>query len=199
MDALTVEASLFSYRFVEALTWAAWEHQGQFRKGTTTPYISHPLAVAGLVMEHGGSEDETIAALFHDVAEDRGGKMKIDQIRIRFGTTVADIVASCSDDLPAPGQSKAPWELRKKNYLRHLATTTPSAQLVSLADKVHNLRTIVTGCRHEGETFWDRFNAKKEGTLWYYKSLVVVFDNAKVPGELAEELRRTLAALERLV
>ena len=104
-------------RFEVALTYAAWAHAGHLRKGTTIPYISHPLAVAALVMESGGDEDEIIAALLHDTAEDAGGEGRLADIRVRFGERVADIVDGCSDAYGQAGSGveKPDWLVRKKN------------------------------------------------------------------------------------
>jgi (p)ppGpp synthase/HD superfamily hydrolase len=119
-------------RFEQALQFAAATHLTQVRKGTEIPYIGHLLGVCALVIEDGGSEDEAIAALLHDAAEDQGGQRMLDQIRERFGDTVADIVEACSDTFASP---KPPWKDRKKASLKHLASTdNKSALRVSLAE-----------------------------------------------------------------
>ena len=110
------------------------------RKGSQTPYIAHPLGVASLVLEDGGDEDEAIAALLHDAPEDQGGLETLEQIRIRFGERVASIVDGCTDTYETP---KPPWRRRKDDYLAHLPTASPSVWRVSLADKLHNARTIL--------------------------------------------------------
>ena len=60
-------------RFAEAVEFATVMHDGQVRKGSGVPYISHPLAVAAIALQHGADEDQAIAALLHDVPEDCGG------------------------------------------------------------------------------------------------------------------------------
>lgn len=62
--------SHISPRFHDALHYASRLHAADMRKGTEIPYVSHLLAVCGLVLEHGGTEDEAIAALLHDAIED---------------------------------------------------------------------------------------------------------------------------------
>lgn len=86
-----------SPRFEEALIFATRLHANQVRKGTTIPYIAHLLAVAGIVLEYGATEDEATAALLHDAVEDQGGAAIRDEIRRRFGDTVVDIVNGCTD------------------------------------------------------------------------------------------------------
>jgi HD domain-containing protein len=89
-------------------------HGGQVRKGTSTPYIAHLLAVAATVLEYDGSEDMAIAALLHDAVEDQGGAARLADIHNRFGNHVADIVHACSDSVAdtAGGQPKEDWANR---------------------------------------------------------------------------------------
>ena len=90
---------LLSSRFTSALAYAAELHQEQERKVSGVPYVAHLLRVAGIVLEYGGNEDEAIAALLHDAVEDQGGMPVLDEIRRRFGDTVAETVLGCSDAL----------------------------------------------------------------------------------------------------
>lgn len=180
-------------RFEQALTFAARAHADHRRKGTGIPYVAHLLAVASLVLEHGGNETEAIAALLHDAVED--GKATLDVVRARFGPEVARIVAGCSDTDVFP---KPPWKERKLSYIAHLAAADPSVRLVAAADKLHNARAILSDYRQVGERLWGRFNAGKEETLWYYGDLVRVLREA---GEspLVEELARTVEEIRRIV
>jgi len=141
-----------SKRFEDALVYATRLHASQTRKGTDIPYVSHLLAVASLVIEAGGTEDEAIAALLHDGPEDQGGLPTLKEIRDRFGVPVGKIVAACSDTFE---QEKPAWHQRKQDYLDHLADATASVRLVSCADKLHNARTILADYRRYGETLWD--------------------------------------------
>jgi (p)ppGpp synthase/HD superfamily hydrolase len=159
-------------RFGQALLYAFQLHQQQQRKGSQTPYIAHLLGVASLVLEDGGTEDEAIAALLHDAAEDQGGKTTLEQIRWRFGEHVANIVDGCTDTYETP---KPPWRPRKDDYLTHLRTASPSVWRVSLADKLHNARSILVDLRSQGRQVWQRFNGGEAGSLWYYRNLVQIF------------------------
>ncbi len=183
-----------SGRFEEALAFAARLHAGQVRKGTQVPYISHLLAVASIVLQHGASEDEAIAALLHDAAEDQGGQATLDQIRARFGEVVAEIVAGCTDAWQTP---KPPWRERKQAYLAHLGQASASVRLVSAADKLHNARTILSDYWALGESLWSRFSGGKDGTLWYYRALVDVL-RAGGPHVLVEELDQVVSEIELL-
>ena len=181
----------YGEKFERALPYAAWLHRDQVRKGTSTPYITHLLAVASIVGENGGAEDEVVAALLHDAPEDQGGEARLGEIRARFGDGVAEIVDGCTDTYETP---KPPWRERKERYLAHLADASGSVRLVSSADKLHNARTVLSDYRLLGEDLWTRFNGKKEGTLWYYRAVVGTLQG---DGPIVEELDRVVTELER--
>lgn len=176
-----------SARYDEALTYAAEIHRTQSRKGSGIPYLTHLMAVSGLVLESGGSEDEAIAGLLHDALEDQPDKTSYEDIEARFGAEVARIVRACSDTEEDP---KPPWRERKEAYLRHLATTDDAVLRVSRSDKLHNARAIVTDLRDIGPALWGRFNAGCDGQLWYYARLAAIFTE-RAPGPHADELAET--------
>ncbi|OQY35577.1 MAG: phosphohydrolase [Anaerolineaceae bacterium 4572_5.1] len=163
---------MLTTRFEEALTYAFQLHNGQIRKISGVPYITHLLSVAALVLEAGGDEDETIAALLHDAVEDQGGHQTLSEVQRRFGKRVAEIVDGCTDAYVFP---KPPWKDRKVAYLEHLREATSSVRLVSLADKLHNARCLYQSLQIKGEGIWEVFNGGKDGTLWYYRTLVEIF------------------------
>src|SRR5215831_344251 len=138
-----------SARFSEALVWAANLHRDQVRKGPERiPYIGHLLAVAAIVIEFGGTEDEAIAALLHDAVEDQGGAPTLAMIRHLFGHAVAEIVSGCTDTDQHP---KPAWQSRKDQYIAHLAGAPSSVLLVAAADKLANARSVITDLRKVGE------------------------------------------------
>lgn len=186
-------------RFIEALNWAVINTLAEPRKASMVPGPSHPLAVASLVMDYGGIEDEVVAALLHDEAEDRGGREVLARIANRFGDKVAQIVEECSDDLPAPGERKRDWQVRKDEHLSKLPAACPSTHLVYLADKVHNMRSLVLEYKRNGEAVWKRFNGGKAGTLWYYRELIKIFRQSAAPRELLAELEKSYHELDSLV
>lgn len=157
-------------RFAEAVAYASQVHASQVRKGTDIPYVSHLLAVAGLVLEAGGEEDLAIAGLLHDAAEDHGGEARLADIEARFGARVAGIVRDCSDSLESEGDAKADWETRKREHLAHLPGVDDDTLLVWMADKTHNARSIVTDLRIEGAAAMTRFKATPDRVLWYYRA-----------------------------
>jgi (p)ppGpp synthase/HD superfamily hydrolase len=186
---------MLSDRFTQALILATDLHAHQTRKGVKIPYIAHLLAVASIVLEYGGSEDEAIAALLHDAIEDCGGDRIRQQIRHQFGDNVTAIVDGCSDTDLTP---KPPWKARKEAYIDHLKTAPPSVRLVSMADKLHNSRSLLSDYRQVGEALWARFTGHKEGTLWYYRSIVTTLRQVE-SHPLVGEIDRVVTELESLV
>jgi (p)ppGpp synthase/HD superfamily hydrolase len=179
-------------RFEQALLFATRKHDGQIRKGTPAPYISHLMGVAALVLEAGGDEDLAIAGLLHDVVEDCGGAPMLKEVRHRFGKRVAHVVDGCTDTDVFP---KPPWRERKESYIEHLRTADADVRLVSAADKLHNARHILADYYEVGEPIWERFQGKREGTLWYYRALLTEFQR-KQPNRLVNELERVVNELE---
>jgi len=185
---------MLTTRFEEALVFAFNLHKDQSRKSIPVPYFAHLMGVASLVLEAGGDEETAIAALLHDAVEDRGGIPTLDEIRRRFGDRVADIVDHCSDAYSKP---KPPWRGRKEKYLAKLHLASSEARLVSLADKLYNVRTICDSLRLQGEAVWSRFNGGKEGSLWYYRALL---DEYRKTGAdlVTEAYARAVEEMERL-
>jgi (p)ppGpp synthase/HD superfamily hydrolase len=178
-----------------AFRYAAEKHTGQTRKQTAVPYLSHLMAVSSLVLEAGGDEDMAIAALLHDVVEDCGGMPRLREVRKQFGTRVAKIVEGCTDSF---GDPKPEWMERKKGYLREVKDADAETRLVSAADKLHNVRTILADYRQDGESIWKRFSGKKEGTLWYYRALSDEYQRRN-PNRITRELEIAVGELERAV
>ena len=179
-------------RFSDALAFAADLHGGQKRKVSGVPYLAHLLGVAAIVLEHGGTEDEAIAALLHDAVEDRGGPAVREEIRRRFGDRVAGIVDGCSDTDQTP---KPPWEDRKKAHLDRLRHAGPSTRLVVAADKLHNARALLRQYHIEGEALWVQFRGGRKGTMWYFRQIVELLKEL-ADSPLAEELESAVADLE---
>jgi GTP pyrophosphokinase len=179
-------------RFHRAFVFAAKKHAGQTRKASTIPYLAHLMGVTALTLEFGGDEDMAIAALLHDVVEDCGGMPMLKEVRRRFGSRVARIVEGCTDSFTEP---KLPWRERKETYLRHLKRADEDTRIVSAADKLNNVRSILSDYRNIGESIWERFNGGRDGTLWYYRSLVDEFLQRK-PNRLIRELELSVRELE---
>jgi hypothetical protein len=185
---------IFSRRFISALGFAARIHARQIRKRTERPYIGHLLGVASIVIEYGGDEDMTIAALLHDAVEDQGGLPRLREIRKKFGKRVAHIVDGCTDSYAEP---KPPWLDRKRDYIARVAGEDHEVRLVSAADKLSNARETLHELRLHGDSVFERFAGKKIGTMWYYRELISAFRHAG-SNPLVDELDRVVTELESL-
>jgi (p)ppGpp synthase/HD superfamily hydrolase len=184
-----------SQRFHDALSYASTLHASQARKATTIPYVAHLLAVAAIVMEAGGDEDEAIAALLHDGPEDQGGEETLEEIRRRFGDRIANIVAECSDTFEDP---KPEWELRKAAYRARLGSADKSSLLVSASDKLHNARATLRDLRLHGASVWDRFSATREQTLENYRSLIEAYERGETDDRRTDVVRELREVIDQM-
>src|SRR3954451_13404934 len=191
-------AGMLTERFEAALSYALEAHGEQLRKGTLVPYAAHLLGVVSLVLEAGGNEDEAIAGLLHDVAEDVGMDL-LSTIRDRFGDAVADAVLECSAEEKSTGLG---WRERKERYIDGLAVASTMALRVSLADKVYNARAILADFRQIGDELWTRFNAGgADDVLWYYSQLEHAYARRaeELDPRLVDELGRSIGQLRLLL
>lgn len=194
----SLQESFLTGRFVSALQFAHDVHRSQIRKDTTIPYVSHLLSVAGLVLESGGDEDLAIAGLLHDAVEDAeeiSGEEMSDRIRSKFGDRVANIVDGCSDAKSSAGGSKPPWRSRKEAYIKHLRSASDDVLRVSIADKVHNARSIATDQDRFGAELWKRFSSTSEESRWYYTSLRDIYKERISDSYLIKELDIAIARI----
>ena len=178
-----------------ALALAVQAHEGQVRKSTNIPYISHPMAVASIALEFGATEDQAIAALLHDAIED-GGRKYEEVILEKFGKYVHDLVQGCTDGTPDENGIKIDWKIRKTAYLAHLEQASDDILLVSCSDKLHNARAIVSDLINEGPSVFNRFSSTTEQTLWYYRQLATIFNKRKTPP--AKALEAAVSQMEAL-
>ena len=166
-------------------------HRYQVRKSSNIPYISHLLSVAALVLEDGGDEDEAIAALLHDAVEDQGGIKTRAVIMNQFGKRVVEIVDGCTEPYSLP---KPPWHQRKLHYLEQLIQASPSVLRVSIADKLHNARSIVANFHCQGDSVWKKFTGGYEGTVWFYDHLLILLTNLTKERIFAYIIREVLSS-----
>ena len=193
-----------SQRFTEAVDYARIAHAKQVRKGSGIPYLYHLLGVASLVLEYGGTEDQAIAGLLHDVLEDCGAEHE-EAIRAKFGDTVADIVKDCTDGTAetkaaatTPEAKREDWRLRKLSYLKHLAHESDLSLLVGGCDKLHNARAILIDLERPdpGVTVFNRFTGGRDGTLQYYASIAEILATRNTP--MAGEFERIVDRIHAL-
>ena len=197
LRALTAPPVVLTSRFLKAMNYANAQHSGQTRKASNIAYISHPFAVAGLIIEARGDEDQAIGGLLHDVAEDCGGEARLQEIKIKFGARVEAIVRGCSDSLTVGQDEKAPWRVRKEAHIAHLLNANEDVLLVAAADKTHNARAIVIDLDCIGSVLWDRFNATSADIVWYYESVYEILKFQSVTSILLSPLSTSINAMKR--
>ncbi len=177
-----------------ALRMAADAHRSQFRKGTDIPYLTHPCAVAMILLQAGFTDDVLLsAALLHDVVEDTDVTM--DELKARFPVRVCHLVADLSETkFDSAGQPR-PWCIRKEEHLEHLRHASPDALALALADKLHNLSTMLLDLEADPD-IWSRFNSSPKELLWYYRAAA---DLASSNGIDEERIQRLANEVERLI
>ena len=184
-----------------AARYAEDAHADDIRKGSNVPYVSHLWSVGALIMENGGDSNQIAAGLLYDVVEDHGGIKRLEEVRALFGDDVADMVEHLSDSVvdTDAGEAKLPWPDRKIRYVDNLATIDDRTALVSAADKLHNLRSIVADYQQVGPELWQRFTVHEAGAhLWYYRSLIETLA-PRVPPVLGTWLHDAFTVLTALV
>ncbi|MCF8565742.1 HD domain-containing protein [Alicyclobacillus tolerans] len=147
-----------------AIQVAIEAHQGQNRKGTDMPYITHPLAV-GIILAKAGADDQVVAGILHDTVEDT--MLSLADIEENFGRRIAGLVEAASE----PDKS-LPWKERKEHTIAYLKTAPLDVRTLACADKLHNIRSIKRDHDAIGDELWSRFNHGKADQEWYYRNVV---------------------------
>ncbi len=149
----------------EAIAFATKAHEGQVRKGTTRPYIVHPIEVCDIVAKLTKDEEIVSAAVLHDTIEDCEGITR-ELLAQKFSERVAAIVDQESED-----KSKS-WKDRKSATIEHLRHAPIEVKMIALADKLSNMRDIDRDYAMVGEQLWNRFRMKDKHVIgWYYKGV----------------------------
>jgi len=158
----------YSERYDAALALAASAHASQTRKGSTTPYIVHPVHVSVVLIRYGFPEDVTIAGLLHDVVEDQ--EYPLSDIEAQFGPAVGEMVEAATERKKEAGQSRK-WEDRKREALEHIREASTDAVALKAADVLCNARAMASALRQTGASIWEHFSRGPEQSMWYCQSL----------------------------
>jgi (p)ppGpp synthase/HD superfamily hydrolase len=188
---------LLSDKILEAMDMAARLHNGQTRKSDPNlPYIVHPFAVAWILNAYTDNEDVIVAGLLHDVLEDVRGYEYDDMVR-DFGTRVADIVKGVSEDKDpnVAIDKKATWLDRKQKYIAQLEHDSTESLMVCAADKIHNIRSLVSEYKVKGDEMWAEFNSPADKRIWYYEKVYEVLAR-RLKSDIVDELEIELDLLK---
>ncbi|WMW21198.1 HD domain-containing protein [Methanolobus mangrovi] len=172
-------------QFADVFAFAIHEHKNGVRK-SGTPYISHLMDVASILLKENASDELVLAGLLHDIVEDTD--VDIATILRKYGQQIADYVDAVTEPeelrQPATGNKAQNWKERKEYTVKYMGRANREIKLLSCADKLANIRDLISDIRMEGEGFWDKFNAPKEEQEWYYRSMLETF--ATGPQNIAE-------------
>ena len=159
-----------------ALIFATKAHAGKYRKGTDRPYIIHPIEVMSIVMHFTDDEDVLTAAVLHDTVEDTA--VTIQRVEKEFGSRVAELVASVTEDKKRKLPPEATWRARKWEMLFRMKKAERDVKIIWFADCLSNMRDIKMDYDRIGDDLWERFNQKdKELQSWYYRETVKLLDD----------------------
>jgi len=182
----------FTPRLERAIRIAAHAHRNQSRKGSDTPYIIHPFSVMAIASEVTDDEDTLIACLFHDILEDVPNEYPEATMRKEFGSRVVEIVLGVTknDHIHA-------WHDQCQAYLEKLKNNAPDESvIVSAADKIHNLMSVVSDYDEIGERVWQKFSAgNPDDQLWWYGSVLETIKERQAPPKLINKLSGLITEL----
>ncbi len=186
----------WSGRVDEAAAWASRLHRGQYRTGHEIPYVTHLWAVASLVAEWGGDEDQVVAALLHDAVECVGGRTTLAEIEERFGPRTTRIIEECSNGNERDAEPGGAWDEYVAAYLEQLRDASPESRLVACCDVLHDASCTVRDLRRYGRRALEGRTGGPDGVLWCFRGLAGVFRNTGgLPAELVRELERAVAEM----
>ena len=175
---------MYTYRIEQAIKAASILHKGQVRKGEIPlPYISHLVAVTFIVADYTDDEDTLIAALLHDTIEDTD--YNADELLEDFGGDVQQIVLALSE--PADESDKEyTWKEKKQKYAKQLKKAPEAALIISAADKIHNMRTIVEEYYDDHVRFMSEFRGSLDDRALMYEDISNVL-NARLENDIVAE------------
>ena len=165
--------------FYPAYAYAAEAHQGQMRKGTQIPYITHLLTTMNYCLQLTDDKDVLMAAILHDTIEDTD--TTYEDILHHFGSRIADYVREETENKRENLPAESTWEIRKSETIEHLRTASIEVKMLVLSDKTANAESMLREWRRIGDRIWDKFNqSDKEKQAWYYRSCRDAFHDTSV-------------------
>lgn len=179
----------------KAINVAARQHFGQNRKVINVPYIIHPFSVALLLSEYTTDEEVIAAGLLHDVLEDCDDYSR-ELMVVEFGERVASLVYGVSDKIA--GEEKKTWRSRKELYLNKLRTNPEGALLITAADKLHNLKSMLDEYQPYAGNYQQSFNSSTDERMWYYGEVVSILKE-RLKNPIVDELEAVYLQIKATV
>lgn len=154
----------------EALRISARAHRKQTRRGSDTPYIVHPFGVMYIASQYTSNENVLIACLLHDVIEDVPKEYSKSQMMEQFGSEVVDLVMGVTKD-----RKINDWKDSCDDYLYRLERDAPAEScIIAVADKIHNIMSILEDHKTLGDDIWKIFAADKYSQKWWFESTMKI-------------------------
>ncbi|MBR3225402.1 MAG: bifunctional (p)ppGpp synthetase/guanosine-3',5'-bis(diphosphate) 3'-pyrophosphohydrolase [Atopobiaceae bacterium] len=178
--------------FGQATAFAAVAHAGQLRKGTSLPYLLHPMEAATICASMTDDEEVLAAAVLHDTLEDTHTTAEL--LEERFGSRVTELVRAQTENKRKGESASATWKTRKRESLEHLrATNDHQARMIYLSDKLSNIRSTARDLERTGERFWERFNQRDPlEHAWYYLGVADILEHDFANTPAWQEYHRTV-------
>ncbi len=170
----------------KALDFSALTHKDHLRVGLNVPYIVHPMAVAAIVSQYTDDEEVVASAFLHDVIEDSDGYDEAQMSR-DFGTTVARLVSSVTENKYAANGKIRSWQDRKASYLHKLSTGSKESWLICVADTIHNIESLLQTISQCGNGVLGQFGAGLDRKIVFYEHILRTIGGS-IPNELRERL-----------
>ena len=153
-----------------AIVFAVQAHAGTERRGKGFPYIVHPMEAMAIVSTMTADQELLAAAALHDTVEDTD--VTVEELRAQFGDRIASLVAQESDQMPAGVSEEESWRARKQAGIDRLASVSREVKMVTLGDKLSNMRAIARDYAEKGDELWNLFHSKDpKEHAWRYRRL----------------------------
>ncbi|MFT5322969.1 MAG: (p)ppGpp synthase/HD superfamily hydrolase [Planctomycetaceae bacterium] len=191
--------SLYSPLVEKAFRVAADAHRNQTRKASDLPYFQHPASVTLILARAGFDNDDLLAAaVLHDTIEDTDCTAEL--LTAEFSESVVDLVLECSEQKTDASGAKIPWRARKEGHIAVVREASPHARAIVLADKLHNLGSMVYDLER-GEELWSRFNASPEELIWYHREIVATATTLPAVADslIVERINMLASECQRLI
>jgi (p)ppGpp synthase/HD superfamily hydrolase len=183
-----------TFRLENAIRIATRAHREQERKMTGLPFVIHPFSVMYIASNATDDEDVLIACLFHDIIEDVPEKYSEAQMRKEFGDRVVSIVQGVTKDSSIRG-----YRPQMEAYIKFLEFDAPDeSSIVSAADKIHNIMSMITDYETVGDKLWNHFSAPKKDMFWYYESVLRILKQKYPDSVLIPELEEKIFGLKEV-
>jgi len=174
-----------------AEAFATVAHAGQVRKAGGQAYITHPVGVADILKQFGFADSMVAAGYLHDVVEDTS--TSVEELQTLFGADIATIVAAVTHKI----REHDTWRSIRERYLDQVLNGPEGAWPVAVADKIHNIRSLIEAYNAEGPAVLQAFRWNWDDKLWFETTLLNSL-RARLHHPLLDEYQTAIEQLQQL-